>query len=104
MLPRLLCGGEGHDSDDMRCVMKRVDHRARAGRRPQCALGGPPAAVPENQVARLLLRERADHLAIEIDADSPRQSQAFVKRKLWRSEERRVGKECVSTCRSRWSQ
>src|SRR3546814_8928458 len=21
----------------------------------------------------------------------------------WRSEERRVGKECVSTCRSRWS-
>src|SRR3546814_14062687 len=24
--------------------------------------------------------------------------------RLWRSEERRVGKECVSTCRSRWSQ
>src|SRR3546814_14888248 len=24
-------------------------------------------------------------------------------RKLQRSEERRVGKECVSTCRSRWS-
>src|SRR3546814_1131846 len=23
--------------------------------------------------------------------------------KDWRSEERRVGKECVSTCRSRWS-
>src|SRR3546814_7111133 len=23
--------------------------------------------------------------------------------KVWRSEERRVGKECVSTCRSRWS-
>src|SRR3546814_15625273 len=22
---------------------------------------------------------------------------------VWRSEERRVGKECVSTCRSRWS-
>src|SRR3546814_18569308 len=22
---------------------------------------------------------------------------------IWRSEERRVGKECVSTCRSRWS-
>src|SRR3546814_13765599 len=22
---------------------------------------------------------------------------------LWRSEERRVGKECVSTCRSRWA-
>src|SRR3546814_6048377 len=24
-------------------------------------------------------------------------------RAIWRSEERRVGKECVSTCRSRWS-
>src|SRR3546814_20025953 len=23
--------------------------------------------------------------------------------RAWRSEERRVGKECVSTCRSRWS-
>src|SRR3546814_10941863 len=27
----------------------------------------------------------------------------YVARKLRRSEERRVGKECVSTCRSRWS-
>src|SRR3546814_11466387 len=26
----------------------------------------------------------------------------FIKA-YWRSEERRVGKECVSTCRSRWS-
>src|SRR3546814_3068073 len=26
-----------------------------------------------------------------------------VKAVEWRSEERRVGKECVSTCRSRWS-
>src|SRR3546814_19848303 len=30
--------------------------------------------------------------------------QAFIGRKIvLRSEERRVGKECVSTCRSRWS-
>src|SRR3546814_10988002 len=26
-----------------------------------------------------------------------------IEQSLWRSEERRVGKECVSTCRSRWS-
>src|SRR3546814_7798678 len=26
-----------------------------------------------------------------------------MKHKIWRSEERREGKECVSTCRSRWS-
>src|SRR3546814_9827141 len=28
---------------------------------------------------------------------------AWVIDDRWRSEERRVGKECVSTCRSRWS-
>src|SRR3546814_14946803 len=28
---------------------------------------------------------------------------AFLAVKITRSEERRVGKECVSTCRSRWS-
>src|SRR3546814_8359553 len=28
---------------------------------------------------------------------------AFLDQWIWRSEERRVGKECVSTCRSRWS-
>src|SRR3546814_19104319 len=27
----------------------------------------------------------------------------FVQGTVWRSEERRVGKECGSTCRSRWS-
>src|SRR3546814_14951871 len=30
-------------------------------------------------------------------------SAAHFYRQGWRSEERRVGKECVSTCRSRWS-
>src|SRR3546814_17468399 len=32
-----------------------------------------------------------------------RRGQAHALRPLDRSEERRVGKECVSTCRSRWS-
>src|SRR3546814_5829 len=31
------------------------------------------------------------------------ESSRFVTGVTWRSEERRVGKECVSTCRSRWS-
>src|SRR3546814_17189656 len=30
-------------------------------------------------------------------------SQFFLEFCKWRSDERRVGKECVSTCRSRWS-
>src|SRR3546814_19666951 len=33
----------------------------------------------------------------------PRQGGAFEFQTIRRSEERRVGKECVSTCRSRWS-
>src|SRR3546814_14210052 len=38
-------------------------------------------------------------------ATSPSSSKAITRSRLrvWRSEERRVGKECVSTCRSRWS-
>src|SRR3546814_19374012 len=32
-----------------------------------------------------------------------RKHDAFTKTVVARSEERRVGKECVSTCRSRWS-
>src|SRR3546814_11066685 len=31
------------------------------------------------------------------------EKEGVVPREVWRSEERRVGKECVSTCRSRWS-
>src|SRR3546814_3994578 len=31
------------------------------------------------------------------------QHPALAREVDWRSEERRVGKECVSTCRSRWS-
>src|SRR3546814_13364088 len=42
-------------------------------------------------------------LAIEklLDLEVPLRAQYL--RVLFRSEERRVGKECVSTCRSRWS-
>src|SRR3546814_20090068 len=31
------------------------------------------------------------------------QPKAWMNARIMRSEERRVGKECVSTCRSRWS-
>src|SRR3546814_14980796 len=54
-------------------------------------------------IALRLVPEGPDHLAMTIiaafaDVDvPPRQLQRR------RSEERRVGKECVSTCRSRWS-
>src|SRR3546814_13106372 len=35
--------------------------------------------------------------------DSPDYQDSFLNGATVRSEERRVGKECVSTCRSRWS-
>src|SRR3546814_18026546 len=37
------------------------------------------------------------------DPAHPRKRYGFLKPLLSRSEERRVGKECVMTCRSRWS-
>src|SRR3546814_6171174 len=39
--------------------------------------------------------------SLQADPSQSRPPASF--RKPWRSEERRVGKECVSTCRSRWS-
>src|SRR3546814_2564126 len=46
--------------------------------------------------ARLVVVEDCGHLAT-LERPDP------VKAALRRSDERRVGKECVSTCRSRWS-
>src|SRR3546814_11538595 len=46
------------------------------------------------------MRTRASELAT--DWLGPR-TQRELERSRQRSEERRVGKECVSTCRSRWS-
>src|SRR3546814_4452897 len=39
----------------------------------------------------------------DISATPRRSSWTASQLVIWRSEERRVGKECVSTCRSRWS-
>src|SRR3546814_4735806 len=35
---------------------------------------------------------------------SPTRNPASIRRRRFRSEERRVGNECISACRSRWSQ
>src|SRR3546814_12882907 len=43
------------------------------------------------------------NLPIGRDLIKDHMEQTFRIRELIRSEERRVGKECVSTCRSRWS-
>src|SRR3546814_9273392 len=53
----------------------------------------------KNDASQLRLRVGLDFGTIKVDsAGVPRGGDAIVSR----SEERRVGKECVSTCRSRW--
>ena len=63
-------------------------------------------------VAKTLYSLGHDVLAIDMDEDSVQEISDSVTHAVQmdatdenalRSEERRVGKECVSTCRSRWS-
>src|SRR3546814_2660945 len=64
------------------------------------------------RLANYLLREsrnqnRNDGLLLQVDKKTLAQRLGMtpenLSRAFGRSEERRVGKECVSTCRSRWS-
>src|SRR3546814_20183398 len=65
-----------------------------------------PAVPPALSVAALrnlvdnALRYSPPGSAVDLVADADATTVRF---RLTRSEERRVGKECVSTCRSRWS-
>src|SRR3546814_11619772 len=49
-----------------------------------------------------MLHHHCTHLELPAGTVFPEQNQSATPR-YYRSEERRVGKECVSTCRSRWS-
>src|SRR3546814_13409376 len=78
-------------------------HRRSTAKRPaainrdQCAVDVARglAAEPQAAVGDVLLAAVALHRH-GID-------RCLLELRCWRSEERRVGKECVSTCRSRWS-
>src|SRR3546814_11672583 len=59
-----------------------------------------PAGEPEPEGLQLIQRIAPQHAEAE-DTDLARLGGEL--QDLLRSEERRVGKECVSTCRSRWS-
>src|SRR3546814_14294305 len=55
---------------------------------------------------RELLLLQLDHVGLQLVGRLPAEFLEFHQRTVRvtkRSEERRVGKECVSTCRSRWS-
>src|SRR3546814_8885424 len=73
-----------------------------------CSSDLPRAAAPIGIQASITAPTRADRLSPKEKSDAqddlrqpPRRRRGKVHR--LRSEERRVGKECVSTCRSRWS-
>src|SRR3546814_14862178 len=66
---------------------------------------GPAAAsiAFESRNARMLVLDHAGNCSEGPVGDVPGDCAAKLTRCQTRSDERRVGKECVSTCRSRWS-
>src|SRR3546814_19475350 len=58
--------------------------------------------LAEEAMAEMLIRRFLDDLLVN-DQRVSRHDQRLQVAKLARSEERSVGKECVSKCRSRWS-
>src|SRR3546814_2759827 len=84
------------------------------GRHTRCALvtGVQTCALPIS-APRLgvVLRGDLSRMLLAVSGNAPAPLDALLvlrdesngERPRWRSEERRVGTECVSTCRSRWS-
>src|SRR3546814_18514344 len=72
-------GGRERPARDGRCGDAQTHHRSQPLRRSLSPVRGDPVHA-----------ERSQRAVAGLSADQ-------------RSEERRVGKECVSTCRSRWS-
>src|SRR3546814_16454395 len=60
------------------------------------------STIVDGHIERRRAEGKLDNLAKTLSAD-PLTGRVGIAHTRWRSEERRVGKECVSTCRSRWS-
>src|SRR3546814_19971830 len=87
-------------------------HADRQPERPEPPAGEGPFPRPPGQAVRRLSRPgrrlpRPEHGGVPRPAEAPatqrRRDPLPVEPGARSSEERRVGKECVSTCRSRWS-
>src|SRR3546814_1291276 len=71
-------------------------------RHTRCALvtGVQTCALPISPIVSSITLFQENNMRASLDAEAG--NNALAQRQQ-RSEERRVGKECVSTCRSRWS-
>src|SRR3546814_11423963 len=71
-------------------------------RQPGSGVVAPPAGFEVRLLGRVQLAPQPVQLT-QLVAGGPHRRPLEVAQRGARSEERRVGKECVSTCRSRWS-
>src|SRR3546814_13390191 len=80
---------------------------------PCCSPATPPLSLswtppsPEDVVSPMSLierhiREKIVLVGVTLPPETAEETEASLDELSLRSEERRVGKECVSTCRSRW--
>ena len=81
-----------------------TEHRAAVHACPACRWRT-RAAFPEGVVSPAQYGERVRAAAVYLNAQQlvPEERTAQILNDLFRSEERRVGKECSEPCRSRWS-
>src|SRR3546814_11360831 len=77
-------------SPELQALVARIRAYAANGINRTYLLGGPGSGKTSLSYYYYLTRNRGRFVSVNLAAEN-------------RSEERRVGKECVSTCRSRWS-
>src|SRR3546814_11028331 len=87
----------------LRCAAHRFEHdRVKITR----YLAPPEGIAGRHERAgqgRVFVQDAPDHRRQRRSRLAPRAATGKQFEQQYRSEERRVGKECVSTCRSRWS-
>src|SRR3546814_12445622 len=86
-----VCSSDLRASANLAYELERIDLGKNEQTRPEYLAKNPWAKVPALEIGDVILTENVailTYIAEQVPA---------------RSEERRVGKECVSTCRSRWS-
>src|SRR3546814_12872117 len=84
--------------DSLPCQLSQALHAYwRIGDVGEIALSGLEGAQGYDQLSRAACQQKGD---LRVEGGCQR---VFQHEGELRSEERRVGKECVSTCRSRWS-